>query len=169
MILETERLVLTPFSESDGADLYPLMSDDEVMAHLETDGVEDPDEVNLAVAAQAAATASGEMFYWTIRADGVLIGWAQVTECDKRRHQAEIAVMLHRDARGAGYAAEAMAAVVGFAATRGFRRLTARSQVGENRSEALLSRLGFEQLGYVRGQIDRDGERRDWRLWAVEL
>lgn len=169
MILETERLVLTPFADADGPDLYPLMSDDEVMAHLEVGGVEDPDEVNTAVASQAAATASGEACYWTVRMGGLVIGWAQLTEFDKRRHEAEIAIMLQQDARGSGYALEAMTAVLGFAATQGFKRLTARSQVGENRSETLLARLGFEQLGYVRGQIDRDGERRDWRLWAVEL
>ena len=171
MILETERLILTPFSEADGPLLYPLMSDDEVMAHLETDGIEDPDEVDATVAAQARAMAAGEAWYWTIRPVGseTLLGWVQLSEFDKRHHQAELVLMLLRHARGAGYALETMTAVVGYAATRGLRRLTARTQVGENRSEVLLKALGFEQLGYVRGRIDRDSERRDWRLWMVDL
>lgn len=171
MILLTERLVLTPFSDGDGPQLYPLMSDDEVMAHLETGGIEDPDEVDAAVAAKARAMAAGEAWYWTIRQPGAegLLGWAQVTEFDRRRHEAEITMMLQRDARGAGYARETMGAVLGYAATRGLRRLSARTQVGELRSETLLARLGFEQRGYRRGQIDREGERRDWRVWDVAL
>jgi ribosomal-protein-alanine N-acetyltransferase len=171
MILETERLVLTPFQEGDGALLYPLMSDAEVMDHLEAEAIEDPDEVDATVAAQIEAMAAGQAVFWTIRqAAGPLIGWVQLSDIERRHRQAEVELVMHRAVRGQGLAAEALAAVLAYAATtEGLKRLTARSQVGENLSETLLRKLGFEQLGYVRGRIDRESERRDWRLWEVWL
>lgn len=169
MILETERLTLTPFAEDDGPALYPLMSDAEVMANLEAHGVEDPDEVNAVVAGQVRAMAAGEAAYWAIRLDGRVIGWVQLADIDRRRRQAELAVLLLRDAHGQGFRREALTAVINHAAVQRFRRLTVRTKVGGLESDALLANLGFTQLGYARGHIDRDGERRDWRLWEVWL
>lgn len=171
MILETERLTLTPFTRDDSPLLYPMISDDEVMAHFETDGIEDPDEVDAVVAAQVAQMEEGSALYWAIRLSqtGAFLGWCQLSDIDRRRHHAEVILVLHRDAWGAGYAQEAMTAVANHAATQGLRTLAGRTQVGENRSEALMRKLGFEQQGYRRGHIDRDGERRDWRMWELTL
>jgi RimJ/RimL family protein N-acetyltransferase len=33
----------------------------------------------------------------------------------------------------------------------------------------LLEKLGFEAEGYLRGHVERDGERRDCRLWGLLL
>ena len=64
---------------------------------------------------------------------------------------------------------EAMRSVVGYAATLGLRRLSARTHLGNLRSDALLEKLGFEEEGLLRGHVLRDGEHRDCRLFGLLL
>jgi ribosomal-protein-alanine N-acetyltransferase len=62
-----------------------------------------------------------------------------------------------------------MQAVVAYAATSGLRKLTARTHLGNRRSESLLETLGFKEEGLLRGHVLRDGERRDCRLFGLLL
>jgi RimJ/RimL family protein N-acetyltransferase len=113
----------------------------------------------------------GEALYWSVRlSDGNrFVGSVDLTDIDRRHHRAEIGFVLARPVWGQGYGYEAVQAVLGHAATLGFRRLWARTQVGDNASEKLLTKLGFEVEGYMKGHVDRDGERRDCRLWGLLL
>ena len=77
--------------------------------------------------------------------------------------------MLGRDSWGQGYALEAMRAVMAFAASAGIRRLLARTHLGNRRSDALLTKLGFTEEGLLRGHVLRAGERRDCRLFGLLL
>jgi ribosomal-protein-alanine N-acetyltransferase len=172
VILQTERLSLRPMRAEDATGVHQLMSDPEVMAHWDIAAIEDPDLTDTIVAAQVAAEASGSAHYWVIEhgADGAFVGLTDLSDIDRWHHRAEIGFMLGRDAWGQGYGFEAVSAVVTFAAASlGLKRLMARTHVGNLRSEALLARLGFEQEGYLRGHIQRDGERRDCRLFGLLL
>lgn len=170
MILHTDRLVLLPLAAIDAHLLYPLMSDPEIMAHWDVAPITDPDLVDLIVARQAEQTEKGVAAYWTIGTKaGVFLGVCDLSDQDQWHKRAEVGFMLARSAWGQGYAFEAMRAVVEYAATHGFKRLVARTHVGNIPSEKLLERLGFEQEGYLRGHVERDGERRDCRLWGLLL
>jgi ribosomal-protein-alanine N-acetyltransferase len=171
MILETERLTLRALRSDDATEVHRLMSDPEVMAHWDISAIEDPDLTDTIVASQVKAAGEGAAHYWAITrtADGVFLGLADLSDIDPWHHRAEIGFMLGRDAWGQGYAREAMGAVTTFAASLGLKRLSARTHVGNRRSEALLAKLGFKQEGYLRGHIQRDGERRDCRLFGLLL
>jgi RimJ/RimL family protein N-acetyltransferase len=171
MILETERLTLTPLTEGDGPLVHPIMADPEVMAHWDVAAIEDPDVVEQMLAGQVEAMAGDRAFYWAMRltADGTFLGLCDLSDIDWRHHRAEVGFLLGKDSWGRGYAYEAMQAVMNFAVTQGIQRLWARTQVGNEASEKLLLKLGFEQEGYLRGHVDREGERRDCRLWGILL
>jgi RimJ/RimL family protein N-acetyltransferase len=62
-----------------------------------------------------------------------------------------------------------MRAVVDHAAALGLKRLWARAHAGNQRSERLLQRLGFVEEGYLRGHIQRGGERRDCKIFGLLL
>ncbi|MDI3290757.1 GNAT family protein [Polyangium sp. 15x6] len=49
------------------------------------------------------------------------------------------------------------------------RKLSARTHLGNRRSEILLEKLGFKQEGLLRGHILRDGDRRDCHLFGLLL
>jgi len=171
MILETERLTLRPLSEADGAPLHTLMSDPDVMAHWDIGAVEDPDLTDAIVASQVRTMDDGHARHWaiTLTSGGAFLGVCDLSDIDRWHHRGEIGFLLGRDAWGQGYGLEAMQAVVTEAAAMGLRRLTARTHVGNLRSEQLLAKLGFELEGYLRGHIQRDGERRDCRLFGLLL
>jgi ribosomal-protein-alanine N-acetyltransferase len=170
-IVETERLRLQPLVAADADHLFPLMGDPEVMAYWDVSAIDDPDLVGEIVAAQVQAMDGGRALYWTMRrlGDDVFVGSCDLSEIDRWHRRAEVGFMLDRDAWGRGYALEAMRAVVALAASAGLRKLTARTHLGNRRSEALLAKLGFEQEGLLRGHILRDGKRRDCRVFGLLL
>lgn len=171
MILETDRLTLTPVTEADGPLIHPIMADPEVMAHMDSAAIDDPDVVSAFISGQLIEMANEQAFYWSVRLTegAVYLGSVDLSDIDWRHHRAEVGFILGKDSWGKGYGHEAMQAVLGHAATLGFKRLWARTQVGNNASESLLRKLGFEEEGYLRGHVDRDGERRDCRLWGLLL
>jgi ribosomal-protein-alanine N-acetyltransferase len=170
-ILETQRMRLTPLVAEDAGLIFPLMADAEVMAFWDVGEIDDPDVIARLVEGQVEEMADGRALYWTLRslADGQFLGTCDLSEIDRRHKRAEVGFMLSRDAWGQGYASEAMQSVLSFAATQGLRRLLARTHLGNRRSEALLSKLGFAEEGMLRGHVLRDGERRDCHLFGLLL
>lgn len=171
MILETERLSLRPLEASDAELLFPILSDPEVMAHWDVPETDDPELVRIVVESQVATMGDGRSLYWTIWTldDAEFLGACDLSDIDRWHKRAEIGFLLGRDAWGKGYALEAMQAVVAYAASTGFRRLSARTHLGNLRSDAILMKLGFSEEGLLRGHVERDGERRDCRLFGLLL
>jgi [ribosomal protein S5]-alanine N-acetyltransferase len=170
-ILETERLRLEPLKASDAEHLFPIMGDPEVMAYWDVAEIDDPDMVAAIVASQVEGMAEGKAIHWAMRtlADGEFLGSCDLSDIERWHRRAEVGFILGRNAWGQGYALEAMRSVVAFAATGGMRRLTARTHLGNHRSEALLEKLGFQKEGLLRGHVLKDGERRDCRLFGLLL
>lgn len=171
MILETERLRLTPLEASDAHHLFPMMNDAEVMAHWDVPEIDDPDLVAAIVGSQVKDMAAGKALYWSMwtLAEGEFIGVSDISDIDRWHKRGEVGFMLGRGAWGHGYAVEAMRAVIAHAASIGLRRLTARTHLGNRRSDALLEKLGFAKEGLLRGHILRDGDRRDCRMFGLLL
>ena len=170
-ILETERLRLQPIVSADVDHIFPLMVDPEVMAYWDEPEIQDPDRVTAVVESQVAAMASGQAVHWSLRllADGGFVGCCDLAEIDRPHRRGDIGFLLGREAWTEGYALEALQSVVAYAAASGLRKLTARTHLGNRRSELLLETLGFKQEGLLRGHILRDGERRDCRLFGLLL
>ena len=97
------------------------------------------------------------------------MGVCDLSDIDRWHKRAEVGFMLGRGAWGRGYGLEAMRAVIAHAASSGIRRLTARTHLGNRRSDALLEKLGFTEEGLLRGHVLRDGDRRDCRLFGLLL
>lgn len=171
MILETERLSLRPLEVSDADRLFPMMSDAEVMAHWDVPEIDDPDLIAAIVAGQVEDMAAGRAVFWAMRtlADEEFMGVCDLSDIDRWHKRAEVGFMLGRGAWGRGYGLEAMRAVIAHAASSGIRRLTARTHLGNRRSDALLEKLGFTEEGLLRGHVLRDGDRRDCRLFGLLL
>ena len=171
MILETERLQLRPIVTDDWRALFPLMSDPVVMAHWDSTEVDDPDVVRQMLVAQREDMARDLAYYWAIEraADQAFLGACDLSEIDWRHRRGEVGFVLARGAWGQGYGLEAMRAVVHHAAVLGLRRLWARAHAGNDRSEKLLRSLGFREEGYLRGHIQRAGERRDCKIFGLLL
>jgi ribosomal-protein-alanine N-acetyltransferase len=171
MILETERLTLAPLTVDDAPLIYPFLSDAEVMSNLDQEPIEDPDEVTTRVAAQIDQMAAGDAVYWAIRhtTSGAFLGYCEFIDIDKRHDRAEIRFVVARKGWGQGFGAEAVGALLAYAAGSGLKSLVASIHIGDNRAERLIEKLGFKAEGYLKGAVHRDGERRDRRLYGLTL
>lgn len=170
-VLETERLRLEPLAADDAERLFPIMGHPEVMAYWDVPEIDDPDAVAAIVASQVEAMQEGGAVYWAMRTQdgGDFLGACDLSEIDRWHRRAEVGFMLDRGAWGQGYALEAVRTIIAFAASVGLRKLTARTHLGNRRSEMLLEKLGFEEEGLLRGHILKDGERRDCRVFGLLL
>ena len=170
-ILETERLRLAPLTVADAQHLFPIMGDPQVMAYWDVAEIDDPDIVTRIIAHQVEEMQHGRAMYWAMHTlgDGRFLGSCDLSGIDRWHRRAEVGFMLGREAWGHGYAQEAMQAVIAFAGANGLRRLAARTHLGNRRSEALLTRLGFTEEGLLRGYVLKDGERRDCRVFGLLL
>ena len=72
---------------------------------------------------------------------------------------------LRREGEGPAAARESMFPQPGI----NLQRLSARTHLGNTRSIALLTKLGFQQEGILRGYVERDNERRDCPVFGLLL
>lgn len=170
-ILETRFLRLTPLGETDGDLLFQTMSDRDVMAHWDWPRIDDPERVAEIFRGVMSAMQGGRAIHWVIRRldDGVPLGLCDLSEIDRRHRRAEMGFLMTAQASSGGRAMEALRPVIAYAASSGLRRLATNTNLGDRRAETLLRDLGFREEGLLRGQVLRDGERRDCHLFGLSL
>jgi RimJ/RimL family protein N-acetyltransferase len=138
--LETGRLILQPWAESDADQLRAL--------HAERGtGTPDIEHVKALIARQMAATATTGITTLPIRRrdGGDFIGYCGLIIGRSTLEEPEIAYELLRRAHGRGYATEAAAAVVSAAAATGRKRLWSTVGTWNTPSLRVLEKLGFER------------------------
>jgi [ribosomal protein S5]-alanine N-acetyltransferase len=149
--------------------MFEIMGDPETMRFWDWPPFSERDTVDEIVAAQIADMENGNSLYWAVcrEAGGPAIGCCDLSEIDHHHARAEVGFLFGRRHWGQGYAAEAMAAIMEYAFDGlGLQRLWARFHAGNEKSRALLERLGFVYEGTLRGHVLREGVRRDCVLYG---
>jgi ribosomal-protein-alanine N-acetyltransferase len=167
--IRTSRLFLRPLSQADAPAMFAIMADPDTMRFWDWPAFTDPDTVEEIVAAQLADMEAGNALYWAVclQKDGPAIGCCDLSEIDRHHARAEVGFLFGRESWGQGYATEAMTAIADYAFDAlGLQRLWARFHAGNDKSRALLERLGFAYEGTLRGHVLREGVRRDCILYG---
>ena len=145
--IRTERLILRPFRETDSDGLFAFLS------QLESDKFEPYPGISYENGWEQLRERVGSKDYFAIE----LIGTGRVIGniyCADRPFEAkEVGYILNEDSRGAGYAAEALAAVVGNAFSEGAHRVYAECDPRNTPSWRLLERLGFRREAHFRQNV----------------
>jgi ribosomal-protein-alanine N-acetyltransferase len=165
-------MTLRPMRPSDGDALHAVWGDAEAMRYWDSPPMRSASVTRSVVARQCEEAKHGEALYWAMCLDGqrAPIGACDLSELDTHHRRAEIGFLVAREFWGKGYALEAMRAVVGYATNAlKLERLSARTHSGNERSEALLKRLGFRHEGTLRAFVWREGTRRDCELYGLSL
>jgi RimJ/RimL family protein N-acetyltransferase len=161
--IDTDRLRLRPFSETDLDALANLLARPDVTRYLH----EDPltrDEVAKSLSehvSQNHLTNQGDALWLAVelKATGDMIGTVHLVWLSQEHAQGEIGYRLHPDHWGQGYASEAVRAML----EHGFREIDLHRIIGtcDDRNESsrrLLKRLGmrqeahFRELEWVKGE-----------------
>ena len=138
--LETERLILRPWAESDAAEFCALLAE----RGKETPTVE---RIRTAIAELLTASESTGIALLPIqrRAEGDFIGYCGLIIGRSSVEEPEIAYELFQRAQGHGYATEAAGAVLDAAVATGRKRLWATVGAWNTPSFRVLEKLGFER------------------------
>ncbi|WP_042403995.1 GNAT family N-acetyltransferase [Streptacidiphilus carbonis] len=142
--LETERLLLRPWVESDAEQLLALHAE---RAEGVRPGVATVAEARANIAAQLLATAKNGLALLSIRRrdEGDLIGYCGLVVGRSTVDEPEIAYELFPRVHGHGYATEAAAAVLAAATATGRKRVWATVGTWNAPSLRVLEKLGFER------------------------
>jgi RimJ/RimL family protein N-acetyltransferase len=138
--LQTERLRLQPWAESDADELRVLHSE-------RGNGTPVAEHTRALIAKQLAATATTGIALLPIRRldEGDFIGYCGLIVGRSTVEEPEIAYELLRRAHGHGYATEAAGAVLDAAIATGRKRLWATVGAWNAPSLRVLEKLGFER------------------------
>ncbi len=148
--LETERLILRHWTESDLAPFAAMNADTEVMEYFPST-LERQSSDELAQRMQEHLTKSGwGSWACEVKEDSRFIGFVGLHPNDDtpRGKTVEIGWRLSRDAWGFGYATEAAEAALDFAFNRlGLESIVSFTTVNNMRSRAVMERLGLHNTG----------------------
>ncbi|MEU0527231.1 GNAT family N-acetyltransferase [Streptomyces niveus] len=138
--LETERLTLRPWAESDAAEFCALLSE-------RGNGTPTVEHIRTSIAELLAATATTGIALLPIqrRAEGDFIGYCGLIIGRSTVEEPEIAYELFQRAHGHGYATEAGRAVLDAAVATGRKRLWSTVGTWNTPSLRVLEKLGFER------------------------
>ncbi|MEU9090352.1 GNAT family N-acetyltransferase [Streptomyces sp. NPDC048428] len=138
--LETERLILRPWAESDAVELRALRAE-------RGEGTSTLEYTRTLIAKLLTATETTGIALLPIqrRDEGDFIGYCGVIIGRSTLEEPEIAYELFRRVHGHGYATEAARAVLDAAAATGRERLGATVDAGNAPSFRVLEKLGFER------------------------
>ncbi|MGY1433573.1 GNAT family N-acetyltransferase [Streptomyces reniochalinae] len=138
--LETDRLILRPWVESDAAEFCALLSERGGKTYT-------VEHVRTSVAEMLTATATTGIALLPIvrREEGDFIGYCGLIIGRSTLEEPEIAYELFRRVHGRGYATEAAGAVLDAAAATGRRRLWSTVGAWNTPSLRVLDKLGFER------------------------
>ncbi|MCX4712966.1 GNAT family N-acetyltransferase [Streptomyces fimicarius] len=138
--LETERLILRPWAESDAADFSALLAE-------RGDGTPPVERIRKSIAELLAATETTGIALLPIerREEGDFIGYCGLIIGRTTLEEPEIAYELFRHAHGRGYATEAAGAVLEAAVATGRKRLWSTVGTWNVPSLRVLEKHGFER------------------------
>ena len=160
-MLETERLVLRPFEETDAEGLHAYLGDEEVVRY-EPYGAMTMEECRL----EAARRASDEAFWAVCLADGTLIGNLYLSGADEFGTR-EIGYVFARACWHKGYATEAARRLMAYAFERlATRRIIALCDTRNAASFALMERLGMRREGEFKKNVGFKTDAHGNTIWT---
>lgn len=170
--LETERLLIRPWTHDDAERLLDIQSRVEVVKWLgegEPALMKDLDEAHAKVDRYAERSAPPPLGIWAleVRATGVVAGTGLlVTLPNAEAGEVEIGWHLHPDSWGHGYASEAARVILGHGFDSGLSEILALSHTDNYPSQAVMRRIGMRDRGIVERWYD--GESTLFGLTAEE-
>ena len=147
MIIETERLILRPFRESDYADLFEFLS------QLEDDEFEGYPGITYENGKEHLKDRVGSTEYWAVVlvSSGKVIG--NVYCGDRDFATKEVGYIINKDYQRKGYATEALSAVISYVFQEGAHRVYAECDPRNISSWKLLEKAGFHREAHLKQNV----------------
>jgi RimJ/RimL family protein N-acetyltransferase len=174
--LQTARLTLRPFQDTDAQAIYALQSNARVLRYWDSPPWTDPSRAQAFLAQCRQMAADGTGLRWAIETvqGRSFLGWCAMFRWNAVYRSAGMGYCLEEEAWGQGYATEAAGALLHWAhETLDLNRVEAELDTRNLASARVLEKLGFEREGLRREDCVVAGEvsdswiygllRRDWQ------
>lgn len=174
--LSGQRVILRWPSESDAAELFEIFGDPDVTRFWSHGPFRNVEEAEGLVREIHRFFAERVLFQWVVvdRLSGGVIGTCTLHRWCGRHRRAEVGFALRKSLWGGGWMRDAVSVMIDFAfSTLNFHRLEADVDPRNQRSLALLERLGFRREGLLAERFHAGDEiqdsvllgllARDWR------
>jgi [ribosomal protein S5]-alanine N-acetyltransferase len=168
--LQTDRLILRPFTPVDGPRVKDLAGAREIadttlnIPHPYPEGAA---ENWINGHAQEYAEGKGLTLAVTLR-DGALIGAISLLGVSSRHRRAEIGYWIGKDFWGHGYCTEAAGSIVSFGFTRmGLNRVYGHHMTRNPASGNVMKKIGMTHEGTLRRHLERWGRFEDIECWGI--
>ncbi|GAA1186871.1 GNAT family protein [Ornithinimicrobium humiphilum] len=158
--LETDRLLLRPFTADDADDIYALQSDAETLRYWDSPPWTSREQADrfLARCVEMAEQDAGVRLAAERREDGAFVGWGSFHRWDPTFRSAGLGYCLTRHNWGRGYATEIGRAILTWAyATLDLNRVQSEADTRNRPSARVLEKLGFTLEGTLREDCIVDG------------
>ncbi|MEN8700161.1 GNAT family N-acetyltransferase [Bacillus infantis] len=168
--LETERLTLREIVVEDAASLFAIFSRSDVVRHYGQDAFQRVEQAEEMIRFFQKIFNEKRGVRWGIELKGTnqLIGTIGYNAWIPKHHRAEIGYELHPGYWGKGYALEAAEKVIAYGFEKmDLYRIGAVVFLENDASNKLLSRLGFEKEGMLRGYMYQEGKPNDTYLYSL--
>ncbi|MEV4112795.1 GNAT family N-acetyltransferase [Nonomuraea sp. NPDC049695] len=173
IFLETERLILRRFTESDADDLFALDNDPEVMEFINGGRPTPREEI---VEETLPWFMTHDFFAVVEKPSGAFLGWFHLRpRRGEPDDEPELGYRLHRSGWGKGYATEGSLALIDKAfRERGARRVYAQTMAVNLRSRRVMEKCGLTHTrtfhpewddplpGAEEGEVEYELTRADW-------
>ena len=170
--VQTERLLLRPFTDADLEALFAMQSREDVTRYLYW-GPRTLDEVRHQLERlKRMNSLDGEgdalRLAAVVRDSGVMIGDVSLHSVNREHRQAELGFIVHPDYHGQGYATEATAEMlrIGFE-DLGLHRIYGSCDARNTASAGVMERLGMRQEAHFREKEFVKGEWCDELIYAI--
>ena len=172
VFLETERLILRPFSYDDARDMFEnWASDPDVTRYLSWSPHKTIVDTENILAAWSALYDDPRIYNWAIvlRRTGAVIGNISLVDRNDRHENCELGYCLGKNFWGQGLMSEAVRTVMAFLFYDvGFHRIQARHRVDNPASGRVMQKAGMDYEGTLHGSyLTQEGIFTDLHLYGI--
>lgn len=167
---ETARLIFRPMQSADACDMFEYASREEVTRYLLWSPHESVAYTERYLEYLKTQYKQGLFFDWAVifKENGKMIGTGGFTWIDEKNQSGEIGYVLNNDYWGRGIGSEIAEELLSFGFNHlGLHRLQARYMVGNDRSRAVMEKVGMTFEGIARDQLYVKGLYRDIGSCAI--
>jgi ribosomal-protein-alanine N-acetyltransferase len=168
--LDTDRLRLRPFSESDANAMYALHSNARVLRYWDSAPWTEPARADqfIETSRKMADEGTGVRLAIDLRSDDTFIGWCAFMRWNPEFRSGSIGYVFAENVWGQGYATEALRALLTWAfANLDLNRVQAELDTRNGASQRVLIKLGFVHEGTTREDCIVNGEVSDSFIYGL--
>lgn len=166
--IETERLIIKPYSPEDADGLVNLLMNPEITKTFMVPRFESVEQMKGLAEKLIDFSREEDTTHleYGIYLDGEIIGF--INDCGMKDEEIEIGYVIHPDHQGQGYATEAVRAIICELREMGFRKVTAGYFAENTASRRVMEKCGMRQTD-VTDEEEYRGERHVCRYCEINF